>query len=107
MNKDKTTLGCVLALVTLMAIPFAYALDGYALTILWKWFVLAKFNLPIINVPEAIGLAIIIGYLTKQIQLRDKDKDKEPLERCCEALALMVLKPGLALLVGWIVKFWM
>lgn len=101
-NDDEKTIGCVLAVVAVALAPIGYVLNGYALTFLWQWFIVAKFGLPVLNIPEAIGVAIVAGFLTKQIQ--PTEEHKSVIERFIMSHSLMVLKPALALLIGWFVK---
>ena len=39
---------------------------GYVLTILWAWFVVPTFSLPELAIAPAIGLAMVVSYLTHQ-----------------------------------------
>lgn len=77
-------------------------LNGYALSVLWGWFVVPAFGVPALSVPAAIGLAMVVGMMAKQIEINDDDKDQAG-----KRLAAIFLKPLLALLLGWIVKQWM
>lgn len=37
---------------------------GYTLATLWGWFVVTTFAAPVLSIPAAIGLRIIVRYLT-------------------------------------------
>jgi hypothetical protein len=42
-------------------------LNGWALTLLWSWFVVPTFpDLPVLSLGQAIGLGMIISFLTYQ-----------------------------------------
>jgi hypothetical protein len=71
---DKTSVGTLLfaLLGILVAIPAMvvgeYLLSGWVLVYLWGWFVVPGFHRPALRISEAIGLAIVVSYLTYQIQ---------------------------------------
>lgn len=93
-------IGYITAII--VAITLSAILNGYALSILWGWFIVPLFNLPTLNISYAIGLALTVSYLTK-----DFSADSNPSETFNQKLArgcvVAVLKPTLALLGGWIV----
>ena len=90
-----------------VALSFMSAtLSGYALSILWEWFVVTTFSLPSISIPVAIGLALIVNFLTHQDSETDV-KDMGIGEILFLAAAKGMAKPLLALLIGWIVTLFM
>jgi len=53
-------------------IPFvAY---GYAMSVMWGWFVVPTFDVPELSIVAAIGIAMLIGYTTHRV---DADKIDE------------------------------
>ncbi len=81
----------VAALVVCMVI-----FEGYALSILWGWFVVPTFGAPELSIPVAIGIAIPIGMMTKNITPTQDGK-------AGEQFAQAILRPLFALGCGWIV----
>lgn len=81
--------------------------NGYALSVLWGWFIVPIFHLPQLSIPTAIGIALVIGYLTKQETHDSKDDDRSFGEIMTRATVLSILKPAIALLFGWIVHLFM
>lgn len=81
-------------------------LRGYALSILWGWFVVPVFGLPRLSVLQAIGIAMVVGFLTHQTD-EYKDNDKSTKERMIEAVILAILTPLFALFFGYIVHSFM
>jgi hypothetical protein len=77
---------------------------GYVLTVLWKWFVVPAFGLPLINIPTAIGICSIMTFLTMRHKTGQDERDLS--ERVSEALILSMISPAIFLFGGWIVKFW-
>lgn len=83
------------------AISASVVLNGYVLSVLWGWFIVPVFGLPALTIPVAIGIALVISFLTHQLNLNDGD------ETGWKQLAFSFLHPLLTLLAGWIVKQWM
>ena len=79
-----------------LAIP-SYILNGFVIVKLWAWFIV-PFGLEPITMVPAIGLGLIVGFLTEQRVPSDDDKKFEPLVR-------MYLSPLLTLLAGWVVTW--
>lgn len=78
--------------------------SGYVLTVLWDWFVVQTFRLPHLSLPAAIGIAIVVRYLTWQpVESPDDDFAEAMIKGAGTALLL----PAFMLLFGWIVQFWM
>lgn len=85
---------------------FSAICNGYALSILWGWFVVPVFGLPQLTVVSAIGIAMIVSYLTREID-GEKNKDKGFGAKMLEGTIVAVLKPSFALLFGYIVHSFM
>ena len=79
--------------------------SGYVLSILWGWFVVTSLGCPPLALPNAIGIACVVGYLT-QPKPADTPKGSKFLDKLTEAIVYAFLKPAFALLFGWIVQFW-
>lgn len=90
----------------IIAIPLIVAvgsiLNGYVLSVLWTWFVVPTFGLPKLSIPVAIGISLVVSYLTHQ-RSDSSDDDKDNL--LLKWVARLVLNPLVALLFGWIVHF--
>ena len=87
-------------------IAVGYIWSGYVLTILWGWFVVSTFGMPALQLAPAIGLAVVVGYLTHQY-IPKMPKEGSSFDQMAHSFGHMALKPAMALLVGWIVKAWM
>lgn len=75
---------------------------GYVLSVLWRWFMVEQFRLPVISIPESIGLALVVHFLTYQNIECQKEKESAG-SRLATAALSAVLAPAMALLIGWIV----
>lgn len=97
----KFVAGCLVGvLLTLQALW-----SGYVLSKLWLWFVVTTFELAPLSIPAAIGISLVVRYLTympPQI-----DKDKSPTERLIESTVYAFIIPLFALVVGSIVSLFM
>jgi len=78
----------------------ASVLRGYVLSILWGWFAVPLFNLPILGIPQAVGLALIVSLATHQY-VPSKEGD------VWMPIVTTVLAPFCALAIGWIVRRWL
>jgi len=85
---------------------FGSIYGGYALTILWKWFVVPIFHTPELSIPSAIGIALVVNYLTKHTS-DCKKEEKSFSTRMVEGTVEVLLKPSFAILMGWVVQKYM
>lgn len=98
--------GCLITIAVLGISPVLYMLNGWVLSILWKWFIV-PFGAPNISIPVAIGIAIVIGFLTKQTESKHCVDDRPKETRTIDAVAQIfaaILYPFVALGIGWIVQ---
>lgn len=91
--------------VTLITMVLSVVMDGWALSLLWEWFIY-PIGGPQLNIPQAIGFSIVVRYLTHQHQ-KDENKDKPFTEVLSWSIALAIVKPLMALGVGLIIKSFM
>jgi len=70
---------------------------GYVLTILWGWFVVHAFGAQPLAIPLAIGLSMLVTFLTHSPQ-NPKDTDSAFI------IGMAVFGPALVLFMGWIVQ---
>jgi len=96
-------LGYITAFIALIVV--SATMNGWALSILWEWYLVPIFDIPKISIPSAIGIALIVGYLTHQQQDVDTE-DYSPAEVMTRAIIIAFTKPLLALLFGWVVLHW-
>lgn len=72
-------------------------LNGWVLTILWGWFMVPIFNLPALTLVPAMGVALVIGYLTKNVGVKADEN----------AAAAMIVYPFITLLIGYVIQLFM
>lgn len=85
--------------------PLGVMWSGFALSKLWAWFLVPAFGVPPLSIPAAIGLALVVSYMTYQDTNADEDKDTK--ERVIKGALTLALKPAMALGFGWVVAQWM
>lgn len=99
MSETKRTLaGC---LATFIALPFASVFNGYVLSVLWRWFIVPVFHLPVLSIVQAIGISMVVTMFTYQAPEDVKGREWTDL------IARMFAKPALGLFFGWIVRMWL
>lgn len=82
--------------------------SGFVLCKLWAWFIIPTFGLPALSVGVAIGIALLINYLTAQPLSNSKqDNGKSASEKLWEAILVPLLRPAISLLFGWIVTLFL
>ena len=85
---------------------FSSIFTGYTLSVLWGWFVVPTFGAPALHIVPAIGVAIVVSYLTYQTHNCQKEK-KSFGETIVEETVMAVLRPSYVLFFGWIVHLFM
>lgn len=78
---------------------------GYVFSVLWKWFIVPIFGLPLLSIPVAIGIALVASFLAYQYHYV-KDERSES-EKLFGAMGIMMFYPALVLLIGWIVTLFL
>ena len=67
---------------------------------MWDWYAVPIFALPALSIPQAIGVACIVGLLTNQYYATPEGKTWERMQ-------FMFAAPLSVLVVGWLAKQWM
>lgn len=65
-------------IVLMLSIPVTI-LRGYVLQIIWGWFVVPQFHVSPLNIPTALGIALLAGFVTSDLTL-DRSHKTEPWE---------------------------
>lgn len=108
MNKnDKDVLGCfgILAIL-LVAIVFDALISGWALSVMWLWFVVPLFGLPHLSVAQAIGLGLIVALFrnANATNASNPDGTRKSWGEIISGVLAVLLSPLYILLFGLIVK---
>lgn len=91
-----------MTMVTLLLVDAViYVFNGFVLKVLWGWFIAPKFQLPTLSLASAIGLGIVVGFLTSH----SYPEEKELGDRISRIVAHNLIIPTFALLAGWVTHF--
>ena len=82
-------------LILLLIVPLTLY-RGWILLLLWGWFII-PLGAPGITMAHALGISLIIGFITSHYDSRKKTQD----EKIEEAIATFAM-PTLGLVMGWI-----
>ena len=89
--------------VFIMVAIFSTFVNGWALQVLWTWFISTTFHLPILSIAQAIGLSLVVTYMT--MKLDSKPIDPMPYTwQILTAVFTVIIKVGVVLGTGLIIK---
>ena len=88
-------------MVLIVGVMASVLIDGYVLSLLWGWLVVPTFRIPALSIAQAIGIMLVVGFIVEEHAVAD-DGDN-PLERI---IGRTIIRPAIALAVGWIVTQW-
>lgn len=88
----------------LFVLAWAALVDGFVFVKLWLWFVIPVFGLPILSIPTAIGIGLLVEFLAKPLPKAEK---KEWSEAMLNSFLMVTLKGAFVLTTAWIVTFWL
>ena len=96
---DEVSEGCLSAIGVFFVMALSCVWEGFVISILWKWFIvgLGIPMIPVISVPQAIGLAILFRLMSPMFSMKEEVTHTNPL-----AIASL-LRAGMALAFGWLV----
>lgn len=87
----------------LIYLPLTLLVSGFTIMTLWNWFIVPLFpQVAVLTLVPALGLGLVVGYLTHQTPGANDDKSKD--QKAME-LTYPFIRAGLVLLVGYILKF--
>lgn len=85
-------------LATLIVGPFIFIEQGWAISVLWNWFV-APLGAPQIGIATAIGISLTVGL----IRMKGAKSPERTRRESIEHLIGLVLIPLVGVGIGWIV----
>lgn len=102
---EMRALGCIGAIVLWLA---SVILRGWALSVLWGWFIVETFNAPTLTIVPAIGLSLVVGFLTQgKVETQSKKTGKSVWEDLFIQLFVSLLLPVVSVGIGWIIQLFM
>jgi len=97
------TIGYIAA--TAVVLFYATVFNGWALSLLWSWFIVTTFGLPPLSVPAAIGIATLFSHLA--FRVGDENKEESYVTALARVAITATVKPLLTLGLGSVVKLWL
>jgi hydrogenase/urease accessory protein HupE len=98
-------IGYISLFILMAVIHILYS--GYALSILWGWFIEPTFGVDQLSMTSAIGLSMVVAFLTHQVNPSQFETESEFVEILGRVVGLAIVRPTVALAMGWIVTLWM
>ena len=109
--KKSTAESCLGALLVVMMLPVmlvvGYALKGFVLSTLWGWFMVPLFGLPSLGLIPAIGVAMVVSFLTFHYVREPAVPEDKKWESAIASFGFAVLYPLFTLFIGWIAHLFM
>lgn len=87
----------------IIALPFGAVLAGFTISKLWLWF-LVPIGLPVISIPQAIGIDILFSFLASKSHNHD---EREFSEKMGQAFSGLLIAPLFILFIGYIVTIFL
>ena len=84
------------------SLAFSALLTGLTVEMLWDWFIVPVFGLPTLSLSHAIGLALLVSYMTVQKPVHEKNF--KFYDNLAEGLIYKILITVLTLGIGWILS---
>lgn len=98
--------GCIIMVIVLvMIVIFSSILNGYALAVVWEWFIVPKFNLPSLSVKDAILLSAIV-YSFQVTQSKNNNDKSSYSKIISEIISIVFLKPLFLVVFFYVVINW-
>ena len=103
MSKEEGLSCFGLVVLFVSSIVIASLMNGWALSVLWGWFVSPIFGVPNLSIMAAIGFSLVVGMLTQSPSSKDEHSDKSFGALIVNLLAVAVFRPAFVVFLGWIV----
>jgi hypothetical protein len=98
----------VMALLAVF-IAFSSMYNGWVLMKLWEWFIIPVFHLPMLTLPAAMGLSLVVHFLTYQHQSTSDTKgtEEEEKKKRIRIFVQIFLRPLIVLGIGYVIHLYM
>jgi ACR3 family arsenite efflux pump ArsB len=85
----------------LVALPAASLMNGWAISVLWNWFMMPYLHFPALNVLPAMGVALTVGMMTKTPNVATEKQE------WYERLIGVFIGPLVAIGLGWLLRLFL
>jgi len=95
--------GLVWLVYTLIVIVGGSIVGGWALSVMWGWFVVPLFNVPAFGIAQAVGLMCVIGMIVPRPNVNSDGKKYDTIEVIVMSFVAAFVPPLVSVGIGWIV----
>jgi len=93
--------GVVMTSLIIVVLTFLHAvINGFVIKYLWTWFIVPVTGFHELTIPMAIGMAMVVSFLTKHQQVEPKEKKEVTIG---EFIGREIMGPFLVLLLGYVI----
>lgn len=85
-------LTCILLFIVAAYLTY----NGWAFATMWGWLIVPVFGLPLLTIPQAIGVSIVVTYPFMKIAKSEQE---------VHGWAVLWLRPLFMMGIAWVVKF--
>ncbi len=80
--------------VAVIGIPITAVVRGFVVAKIWLWFVAQQFGLPALNIPQAMGVSLLVGLMT--YHYAKTDEQSFPGSRLITSVVISLFSLGFA-----------
>ena len=93
-------------LLCMLLSPLLAIYSGYVFGIVWGWFIVPTFGLPPLNIPQAIGLGMLVSFMT-YFYVHVEDDSRSTGEKATFSIVASLFKTSGLWLFAWIVHLFL
>ena len=97
----------ILLLGFIPLITIASIWRGFVFMKLWAWFIVPVFHLPMLTIVIAIGVSMVVSFLTYHSTNIDRNDTRSSSEKFTTDIAATIMYPATFLFLGWIVQMFL
>lgn len=101
---DSTAAGCACLLVGIPLFVLHLPWYGFVLSKLWGWFLVPMLGAPAIGIVGALGVSLVIEFITNQ---GTNSQTQSPYEMLATSIVHEFVYPAMMLFIGWIIQLFM
>ncbi len=102
MKNHSDVFGCIgIGFVFILISTVEVIINGWALSALWGWFVVPIFNLPSLTIIQAIGIGLILSYITNKSP--SQEDNRKTSEKIIDGIARSIMAPIFSVGTGWVI----
>jgi hypothetical protein len=89
--------------IVIAALILATFMNGWVLSLLWKWFIVPIFKLPMLTVIQAIGIFMTVNFLTVHLQ-NEITETKTVSDLASVFIGKVLVYPLMVAGIGWLIS---